>query len=315
MRRSLGIRGSLGIAAMVCSALVSAACSSGSTANEQQSPVPGTQSGTALPSPYASQARDVAATDFSPAIFDAESTVIDNKWLPFKPGSRWTFVGSANGDESGPRLSRRVVLTITDLTKSVAGVTAVVARELDFDNGALSEAELAFFAQDTSGNIWHLGQYPEEYEGGKVVAAPTWIAGLKGAKAGILMRSNPRTGTPDYSEGYAPPPINWVDHAHIYKTGQRVCVPGRCYDDVMEIQEYETGKPRAFQHKYYAPNVGSIKVGWSGANDDEHETLALTKFERLDAGQLAVARADALELEARAYQRSKDVYALTARSQ
>jgi hypothetical protein len=62
--------------------------------------------------------------------------------------------------------------------------------------GELVEAELTFFARDDDGNV--LGQYPEEYEGGTFVAAPAWIAGLEGAKPGIHMRANPRTGTPDY---------------------------------------------------------------------------------------------------------------------
>src|SRR5215208_7515564 len=58
----------------------------------------------------------------------------------------------------------------------------------------------------TYGNVWHMGEYPEEYENGEFEKAPGWLAGFKGAKAGIAMRAQPRLKTPSYAQGYAPPP-------------------------------------------------------------------------------------------------------------
>ena len=39
------------------------------------------------------------------------------------------------------------------------------------------------------------------------------------------MRAEPRLGTPSYAQGYAPPPINWIDRGRVYKVGQKTCVP------------------------------------------------------------------------------------------
>jgi hypothetical protein len=30
--------------------------------------------------------------------------------------------------------------------------------------------------------VWHLGEYPEEYENGKFVKAPAWLAGFEGCE-------------------------------------------------------------------------------------------------------------------------------------
>ncbi len=54
----------------------------------------------------------------------------------------------------------RLVTTVTDLTKVINGVRAVVILEKDINEGVLQEAELRFEAQDNAGNIWNLGEYP-----------------------------------------------------------------------------------------------------------------------------------------------------------
>src|SRR5215204_6911249 len=249
----------------------------------------------------------VGAKDFDPTTFD-HSTTVDNKWFPLEPGAHSVFEGSAI--EDGERISRRVVSTVTDLTKVINGVNSVVVWERDYSEGELVEAELAFFAQDNDGNVWHMGEYPEEYEDGEFDKAPGWLAGFKGAKAGIAMRAEPRLGTPSYAQGYAPPPINWIDRGRVYKVGQKSCVPVDCYKDVLVIEEFERNKPGAYQLKYYAPGVGDVRVGWRGPEEEEKEGLDLVKDVRLSQKGLAEARADALKLEKHAYE-IKEFYSKT----
>ena len=252
--------------------------------------------------------KEIAAKDFNPENFD-RSTTIDNPWFPLEPGTQLVFEGSTR--EEDKRVPHRVAFTVTDLAKEIGGVRNVVVWERDWRAGELQEAELALFAQDDDGNVWHLGQYPEEYEAGKVVAAPAWFHGLKRARAGIAMRAHPRLGAPAYSQGFAPPPINWVDRAEVHKVGTRTCVPLRCYQDVLVAREFEPDKPESYQLKYYARGVGNVKVGWLGRRDEDREVLVLVKVVRLDQQAMAEARREALRLEARAYQISKDVYGRT----
>ena len=101
---------------------------------------------------------------FDKARFD-RPTVIDNPWLPMKPGMRYVYEGTTVDD--GKVVPHRIELHITDLSKVIDGVRVLISYDLDFSSGKLAEAELAFFAQDNDGNVWHLGQYPEEYDNGK----------------------------------------------------------------------------------------------------------------------------------------------------
>jgi hypothetical protein len=254
------------------------------------------------------EAKSVSAKDFDSVQFD-NPTEIDNRWFPLEPGTRFTYEGSALGDNG--RDPRRVVLTVTDLTKVVNGVRTLVIWDQDYGGRQLQETELSFFSQDNDGNVWNLGEYPEEYEDGKLVDAPAWIAGLKGARAGVLVKAEPQPEGPSYSQGYAPPPINWRDRARVYRTGQDTCVPAGCYEDVLVTEEFERTKPGAYQLKYYAPGVGGVRVGWRGPKEDERERLALVDLAKLDEAALGRAREQALEQERRAYRISKDVYGRT----
>jgi hypothetical protein len=242
----------------------------------------------------------VAGVPFDPADFTRSATV-DNKWLPLVPGTEYVYAGSSSDGK------KRLVFTVTDLVKTVAGVRNVVVWDRDYTDGELVEAELAFFAQDDRGNVWHTGEYPEEYDGGKVVDRPAWIAGVRGAKAGFEMKAAPGLGAPVYAQGYAPPPVDWTDHAQVYRLGARNCVPLRCYANVLVTREFNPDEPGRSQLKYYASGVGNIRVGWLGADPDK-EAATLVELAHLGPAALARARAAALRLEARAYETRPGVY-------
>lgn len=244
----------------------------------------------------------VSAKNFSLSRFD-DSTDIDNKWFPLQPGTQYILQGSAVDD--GERINRQVIFTVTDLTKVIAGVRTRVVWDRDYDDGELVESELAFFAQDIDGNVWHLGQYPEEYDDGELEKAPAWIEGQAGARAGLAMKAEPSLGTPSYAQGYAPPPLYWDDRARVHKADQSTCVPQDCYDEVLVMEEFEQRKPGAFQLKYYAPDVGNVRIGWRGPKEKEKETLVLTDLVHLGAKGLESVRQKALMLEERAYRISK----------
>ena len=93
----------------------------------------------------------------------------------------------------------------------------------------------------------------------------------------------PKGGLARLCPGFAPPPVEFVDRARVYKKGQKICVPVKCYKDVLVIEEFEKGVPGVFHLKYYAPKVGLVKVGWRGANEVEKETLALVKRQQLSS--------------------------------
>jgi len=248
--------------------------------------------------------------EFDQDNFD-QPTQIDNQWLPLKPGNQWIFEGST--DEDGERIPHRIVFTVTDLIKEIDGVPTVVAFIEDYADDELVEAEIAFYAQDNDGNVWYLGEYPEEYEDGEFVDAPAWIAGVEDAQAGIKMKAEPRLGTPSYSQGWAPE-VEWTDRGQVYKMGQQTCVPADCYGNVLVIDEFNQEEPGAIQLKYYARGIGQVRIGWRG-DDTQQETMELVEFVNLDPQDLAEARVATLKLEERAYETSPDVYGQTPPSE
>jgi hypothetical protein len=250
---------------------------------------------------------EIKAKDFGRQKFD-RSTAVTNKWLPMKPGTQLVFDGTTT--EGKEKIPHRLVFTITDLTKTIAGVRSIVLWDRDFSAGQLVERELAFFAQDNDGNVWQTGEHPEAYEDGKLAENPTWIHGIQGARAGLTMKATPRLGAPSYSLGWGPA-VGFNDFAKVIKVGQKTCVPVRCYRNVLVVSEFNPDEPGKSQLKYYAPGVGNVRVGWAGAKETSKETLVLTKVVHLSPQALAQVRTAAFKLEKNAYKVNK-VYGRTA---
>ena len=247
-------------------------------------------------------------------------TRIDNQWSPMAPGTQYTLTGQAN---RGLGLKPHdVIFTVTDVVKRVNGIDCVVLWDRDYQEDPaspgtklLAEAELAFFAQDDDGNIWMMGEYPEEFDitnGGEFQGAPnTWIAGIDGTEPGTLMLGDPLHGTGYYLQARAPS-IRFLDCAKVFQTGQKNCVPVGCYDNVLVIDERAPADWRGgHQRKFYAPGVGNIRVDFRG--DPEGEVLLMTSRKQLNATELAQARAAVLALDGRGYN-FNDVYAQTDRA-
>jgi hypothetical protein len=255
------------------------------------------------------EAKPAVHTDFDPKNF-SDSTKIDNKYSTLEPGTQYVFEGRSNRGQG--RLPHQVIFTVTDLTKEVNGVRAVVLWDRDINAGKLLEGELAMWAQDDDGNVWLLGEYPEEYdERGRFEAAPdTWLAGIDRAQAGIMMRADPKAGTSRYRQGFAPT-IGFGDVAQVEETGRRNCVPTGCYEDVVVTRETNPEEPDdGFQLKYYAPEVGNIRAAPRGGK--EKEILVLIKVRKLGPKEMDEVRREAMKLDRRAYGSRPAVWGDTA---
>jgi uncharacterized protein YbaA (DUF1428 family) len=293
-------------------AILIAACASAPTeAPATEAPKP-TTAPTEAPDPTSEPAVDFASMleDFDRSNFD-DPTNIDNPWLPVTPGMQYIYEGVT--EEAGETTEHRVIITVTDLVKEIDGVLTVVTWDEDYSGGALVETELAFYAQDNDGNVWRMGEYPEVYENDKLVEAPAWLSGYKGAVAGIMMAADPGAREGSYSQGWGPA-VGFTDRWQVDMVDQETCVPADCYTGVLVTAEYSETEPDAFQLKYYAEGVGNVQVGWRGL-DATREELELVEIVAMSASELEAAREAAFELEARAYEISKEVYDQTSPSQ
>ena len=68
--------------------------------------------------------------------------------------------------------------------------------------GDYVEVTKDWYAQDSDGNVWYLGEDTKEYENGKVAStAGSWEHGVDGAYAGIIIPADPKPGL-EYRQEY-----------------------------------------------------------------------------------------------------------------
>ena len=235
--------------------------------------------------------------------------VISNTYQPWVPGMQFVLDGFVTGDD-GLRHPHRIETTVTNFTKVINGVRTLVVFDRDIQDGALQESEVFFQAQAKDGAVWNVGEYPEEYEDGVLAGAPsTWMTGVQSAQGGIGMLAHPTLGSPAYAQGIATS-VGFFDCAIVYATGQRTCVPARCYDNVLVTDEWA---PRdlagGHQRKFYAPGVGTVRVEAVGGVDPE--MLQLTRAGRVCGATLTSILNQVRAQDARGYTVSPHVYGKT----
>jgi hypothetical protein len=234
---------------------------------------------------------------FDPKNFSASLTDV-NRWVPMVPGIQTVTKGFVN--VGGRRLPHDRVTTITDVTKRVNGVRAILVLDQDFDGGQLSEQAIDYLAEDEGGNVWYLGSYTEAYEGGRFInAEDAWLAGVNGAVPGLYFPAIPKAGTPPYYQTQIPGGEQTT--ARIAKVGQRTCVPFKCYTDVIVVEE------GGAENKYWAPGVGGILTEPLSGGAQEVEQLV--NITQLSPKALAELSAEALRLDRNASVQVPSVFA------
>ena len=169
------------------------------------------------------------------------TTEIDNPYWPMSKGSRWTY---RETDQEGAR--KKVVVTVTGKTKKIAnGVEAVVVHDVVTEDGVPIEVTDDWYAQDSEGNIWYLGEDTTEYENGKPTSkAGSFEAGVDGAQAGIIMPADPKPGLSyrqEYYKGEA------EDRASIVGTNEQAEVPSGHYEGVLMTRDENPLDPKVLE--------------------------------------------------------------------
>ena len=176
--------------------------------------------------------------------------VIDNPWLPLRPGTQWVYE-SSDGET--------IRVTVTDRTRQVAGVTTTVVRDVVTEDGEVVEVTSDWFAQDVDGNVWYFGEDTVEYAGppGDRHADRTgsWEAGVDGAQAGIVMLAEPRRGD-GYQQEYAPGEAE--DRATVLGLDEQVDTPQGSFDHLLHIEDTTPLEPGLVEHKYYERGTGLV---------------------------------------------------------
>ena len=203
--------------------------------------------------------------DIDPADF---VETIDHPYLPLLPGARWVYEGVEDGE------TERVEVEVTDERRDVMGISAVVVRDVVYEDGELVEDTYDWFAQDVDGNVWYLGEDSREFEDGEMVGTEgSWEAGVDGALPGIVMLADPEVGEAyrqEYLEGEA------EDMAQVHAAGTSETVPAGTFDGLLVVREWNPLEPDVIEDKHHAPGVGVVLEVKVEGGDGRVELLEFT---------------------------------------
>ena len=237
------------------------------------------------------------AADFVDPILDT------NPYHPLKPGLQWVRGGTT---EVGRRVvPHAIITTMTDVVRVIDGVTTIAMLDESTDSGEVSQVGMDYLALDKDGNVWILGGYTEDYEGGAYTNADSVFLGrTSGAEVGILSPAHVDANTQRWFIGA--PPDEKASVGQPIRVGAHECVKFGCYDDVRVVQEGNVGAPDN-ENKSYAPGVGVINNVPLDASLHK-DRFELLNFVELSPAGLAEASKTVLDLEAHARSTSPEVF-------
>ena len=154
----------------------------------------------------------------------------------------------------------RLVITVLAETRRVDGVETRVVEERETAGGRLVEVSRNFFAISTRTNsVFYFGEEVDIYTGGVVTSHEgAWLAGVSGARAGLMMPGLPLLRARYYQE--VAPGVA-MDRAEIASLSDRVKAPAGSFTGVLRIHETTPLEVGASGDKYYARGVGLIRDG------------------------------------------------------
>ncbi len=247
--------------------------------------------------------------EFDPANF-VDPTLDTNPYHPLKPGLQWVRGGTT---EVGSRVvPHEIITTMTDVIRTIDGVPTIAMLDESTDSGEVAQVGMDYLALDKDGNVWILGGYTEEFEGGEYTNTESaWLGAADGAEIGILSPGEVTADTPRWFIAAAPDEDASIGEP--VEVGATECVEFGCYDDVRVVQEGEVGAPDN-ENKYYAPGVGVINNVPLDASLHK-DRFELLNFVELSPEGLDEASQTVLDLEAHARETAADVFGSAPESQ
>lgn len=193
------------------------------------------------------------ATTLDAARF-VDPTLATNRYLPLKPGLQWVWAGTTQ--VGGRVVPHEIISTMTDVIRDIDGVKTIATLDEETDSNEVSQNSIDYLGLDKQGNVWLLGSYTEEYEGGEYTnTEDAWLGSGNGTRIGLQAPSVVTKTTPPWCIGGSEHEDAAVGIPR--KLDAHVCVKFGCYEHVRVVTEGPFSAPDN-EDKYYAPGVGII---------------------------------------------------------
>lgn len=205
------------------------------------------------------------------AKFDAKAFrdgAVDNRFFPLRPGTVYVF-RVREGDEVSIDS-----ITVTSNTKQIAGVRAVVVHDRVRRNGKLTEDTYDWYAQDTAGNVWYMGEDTRAYKGRSSSRQGSWEAGLKGARAGIIMLAQPKVGV-SYRQEYRK--ASAEDMGQVLSLHDSVTVPAGHFTGCITTKDWSPLERGVVEHKTYCPGFGVVLEQTIAGGNERSELISIRR--------------------------------------
>jgi hypothetical protein len=215
---------------------------------------------------------DPTGPAYEPELPTAWSARVTNPWFPLIPGTVWQY---RNQTEDGLETIRVEVLSAT---RVVNGVTATIVHDEVFLDGSLIEDTFDWYAQDSDGNVWYLGEDTKELENGRVVNTDgSWEWGKNGALPGIYMWANPgaHMGESYRQEFYRDEAEDW---GKVIAVDASVTVPAGTFTGCVKTEDWNAieGRANTLEHKYYCSGRGTVLEHPAGEPTERVELIQIT---------------------------------------
>jgi len=231
-----------------------------------------------IPRPIAAVAAAAAALacggsptgpDYHPDIPTEWASAVANPFFPLTPGMRYDYRAQTS---SGVETSRFEVLSET---RTISGVTATVVHDQVSVDGALVEDTFDWFAQDTAGNVWYLGEDSKELSNGEVTSTEgSWEWGVNGALPGVIMWADPSAHLDaEYRQEYLKDVAE--DLAIVVGLNESVQVTAGTFTGCLKTRERSALESGSTEFKYYCAGIGTVlETDASGGQRDELQQMS-----------------------------------------
>ena len=165
------------------------------------------------------------------------STRVDNPYFPLIPGDRYVY------REAGGEDKQRVVVSVSERTRLIAnGITARVVHDRVTAHGKVVEDTFDWYAQDSEGNVWYLGEDTVECRNGRIKNhSGSFEAGADGGQPGVIMAANPVPGLEYRQEYYAG---EAEDRAQVLSLNEQAEAPFGFFTGVLLTKDLVPLEPR-----------------------------------------------------------------------
>jgi hypothetical protein len=162
------------------------------------------------------------------------------------------------GTEGGKKV--RIERTAKPETKKTIkvgdqSIEVLVVEDREWEDGALAEVALDYFAQDDRGAVYYLGEDVDEYKDGKVVGHEgIWLVGTDTEVPGVIFPAEPKVGDKFKSEDVS---AEIMEDDEVVSVSEAVTAPAGSYQNCVKVKEKLADG--STEYKYYAKGVGVVR--------------------------------------------------------